>query len=102
MGRTKQQIWQSNANKAMKQSTQILIDGVAPISKIKTLIILMSKLKKEGENYDDDASKGVLKLLISHQKQIFDLGTQLGAKLASMKANSNLYVDHPVYGRLRY
>ena len=94
--------WQSNANKAMKKSTQILLAGVASISKIKKLIGVMSKLINEGENYDDDASKGVLKLLISHQKQIFDLGTKLGAKLASMKANSNLYVDHPVYGRLRY
>ena len=100
--RTKQQIWQSKANKAMKTSAQILLDNVAPISKIKQLIKLMSKLLNEGEKYDDEASKPVFKLLLSHQKQIFQLGTQLGADLASMKANSNLYVDHPVYGRLRY
>ena len=99
---TKQQIWQSNANKEMKKSTQILSAGVAPISKINNLIGVMSKLINEGTKYDDVASKGVLKLLIFYQQKLFKLGTQLGAKLADMRANSNLYVDHPVYGRLRY
>ena len=94
--------WQSNANKAMKKSTQILLAPSASISKIKKLIKIMLPLIKEGQKYDDVASQGVLKLLISHQKQIFQLGTKLGADLASMRAKSNYYVDHPVYGRLRY
>ena len=94
--------WQSNANKAIKQSKQILSAGGAPLKKIQKLIGTMSKLIKEGKKYDDVASKGVVRLLIGQQKQIFQLGTQLGAKLADMRAKSNFYVDHPVYGRLRY
>ena len=99
---TKQQIWQSNANKAMKEAREILTTGGAPLKKIQKLIETMSKFIKEGQKYDDVASKPVLKLLIISQQKLFTLGTQLGAKLADMRANSNFYVDHPVYGRLRY
>ena len=94
--------WQSNANKAMKEAKKILSAGIAKIKTIQELIKIMLPLIKEGKKYDDEASKPVLKLLISHQKQIFQLGTQLGAKLADMRAKSKFYVDHPVYGRLRY
>ena len=94
--------WQSNANKAIKQSKQILSAGGASISNIQKLIGKMLTLINEGTTYDDVASKGVLKLLIYSQQKLFTLGIQLGAKLADMRANSNFYVDHPVYGRLIY
>ncbi len=93
--------WQSNANKAIKDSRKMLKKG-ASIGEIIDLIKDMTKLKNEGTKYDDIPSKNVLKMLLLFQAKIFKLGTQLGADLASMRAKSNFYVDHPVYGRLRY
>ena len=100
MGRTKQQIWQSNANKAITQSKLLL--KTKKLGKIIKLIEDMQKLIIEARKYDDIATTKVSDVLKSSQEKLFTLGTNLGAKLASMRANSNYYVDHPVHGRLTY
>ena len=101
MGRTKREIWQSNVNKAITQSKSLL--KTKKLGEIIKLIGDMQELINYGEaRVSDEVYKLKLRELKPAQEKLFTLGLELGATLASMRANSNYYVDHPVYGRLRY
>ena len=87
--------WQSDINNLIKQNP-------VSIDNIKGLILLIKMKIKQGKGYIDVASNGVKQLAKAKLRQLYTMGTKKGDNLAKAKANSNYYIDHPVYGRLRY
>ena len=104
MGRTKREIWQSNVNKAITQSKLLL--KTKKLGKIIKLIEDMQELINYGEaRVSDEVYKLKLRELKPAQDKLYTLGTNLGADLAKFGSKplpKKGYVDHPVYGKLRY